>query len=136
MFEELVDLFEVSSFAVQPVYIQAGCLLATVAAGAFTLARYREYRHCRYVLMRELIELYSMGMFHRWTYFASNTSIVMADLMEAMATTRSRWYVLHLVLRALRRTPLRDLMLDALHANTARPLTGLDGLKALFVSAF
>ena len=33
-------------------------------------------------------------------------------------------------------TPVKDMLLDALHANKVQPLTGLKRLKALFTSAF
>ena len=77
-----------------------------------------------------------MGIIMRTVAFTCETSLVMADLIEAMATTRSRWYVLHLVVRSQRRTPVKEMLLDALHANKVQPLTGLKRLKALFTSAF
>lgn len=135
MFDILGELM-VSSPAVRQVYLHGGALVVGVGLCAFTLARYREYKYCRHVLTEELNKLYSMGIIIRTVAFTCETSLVMADLIEAMATTRSRWYVLHLVVRSLRRTPVKEMLLDALHANKVQPLTGLKRLKALFTSAF
>lgn len=126
----------VSSPVVRQVYLHAGAFVVGTGVGVFTLARYREYRHCRRVLTEELVRLYSMSIVRRTVSFACETSLVMAELIETMATTRSRWYVLHLVVRSLRRTPVKEMFLDALHANRVQPLTGLKWIKAVFTSAF
>lgn len=135
MFDVLEELM-VSSYAVQQVCLHTGIVVVGAASTVFTLARISEYRHCRRVLTEEINELYSVSFIRRSFLFATRTSLVMAHLMETMATTRSRWYVLHLVVRSLRRTPVKELLLDAMHVNTVRPLSGLEWVKALFTPAF
>lgn len=135
MFDVLGELM-VSSYAVQRVCLHTGIVLVGTAGTVFTLARIREYKHCRRLLTEEINELYSVSLLRRGFLFTTRTSLVMARLIETMATTRSRWYVLHLVVRSLRRTPVKELFLDAMHVNTVRPLSGLEWIKALFTSAF
>lgn len=136
MLSTCVELLQSSSNVVTPLFLTGSSLCVTVLAAGFFSARVKEYVRCKRKLSTEVNRLFDVNngtlmLVKQYVVL----SLVVAELVSKMSTSRSRWYVLYLALRTVRPTSLREYLLMMYHVNRARPLTGLSGIKAWFTSA-
>lgn len=112
------------------------CTLGVTACFAWGLAaRITEYYVCRAKLSKACKHTIKSAFFLRMVQEQKSRvrlSMTMAELLDKMGTTRSRWYVLRLAVRRIKQTSLREEALEWMDEAGPDYLTGWGRLAAWF----